>query len=717
MTNKPLKIFISSTFLDLLEYRDIARESILRMQSHSEDMLHWTADERTPLETSIKRVISSDILILILAHRYGTVLQNEGKSITELEYLAAKEKKLPVLAFFVDPDFPWSPKYIDSDPDLRIKLSQFKKDVETSCVRQYFTTPETFAIALTQSLANFDRNTRLSYLDRENRKFRGTFLNSRNDLAQNPNVLLSIGSTPDGLQAVVKIKRSSDIATPIFTLAKAIGQTRYAPPFDSIERTLTEKGRQSWSKLGIQELEHQAGLPVTCYISNKNLTQLFSPTLLEELVSLPKGASNSKLMDKAVSQKGTRMLSLEAKAGPDYRTQSTGGSNRFLAIPISGDEVYTAGKEVKKQKPDGQFVFWRKFYQESLSRFSTCRVKIFERKNYSEKNLVAQENLDSLEDALTRILQRQRHSENKQYITEYSVDRNEVVGLVIEIAKEVAKIHKANSIHGDIKPSNILITNQGPILIDSLMLTEGEIAPAMTPGWAAPEQVAMQPVTYTTDIYPLALMLCDILTATLTGQVVTHIIPGEEVVYLLRDPMVYVEANKQIIDFHGRQEWLSFLENCLSFDASKRPPNMQEFIYTCSRLMDDYPVRGQLSLQLQPFQNRDLIVLPDGHETVASVFEDTYKMEDTFDASSFYDSSLLSGQCPSCGSRNSLNAIWCDSCGADIKATMNPTIFKNLIRCSNCGHGNVPGTYICESCGTHLNRTRPLISDDLWLDG
>lgn len=707
MTNKPQKIFISSTFLDLLEIRDIARESILRMQNHSEDMLHWTADERTPLETSIKRVVSSDVLILILAHRYGTILQNEGKSITELEYLVAKEKKIPVLAFFVDPDFPWPPKYIDSDPDLRTKLSQFKKDVETTCVRQYFTTPETFAIALTQSLANFDRNTRLSHLDRETRKFRGTIINSRNDLVQNPDILLPIGIAPDGIQAVIKIKRSSDIATPIFSLAKAVGQTRYAPPFDSIERTLTEKGRQSWSKLGVRELAYGEGLPVTCYVSNKNLTQLFSPTLLEELISLPKGASNSKLMDKTLSQKGTRRLSLEAKAGSDYRTQSTGGSNRFLAIPTSDNEVYTAGKEVKKEKSDGQFVLWRKFYHESLSIFSTCRVKIFERKNYSEKSLIIHEDLDTLEDALTRILQRQSPSENKQYITEYSVDRNETVGLIIEIAKEVAKIHKVNSIHGDIKPSNILVTEHGPILIDSLTLTEGEIAPAMTPGWAAPEQVAMQPVTYTTDIYPLALMLCDILTATLTGQVVTHIIPGEEVVYLLRDPMVYIEADKQIIDFRGRQEWLSFLENCLSFDASKRPPNMQEFIYTCSRLMNDYPVRGQLSLLLQPFQNRDLIVLPDGHETVASVLEDIYQMEDTFDASSFYDSSLLSRQCPSCGSHNPSNALWCGSCGADLKATMNPTIFKNLIRCSNCGHGNVSGTYICESCGTHLNRTRP----------
>ncbi len=60
-TNKALKIFVSSTFLDLKEYREAARASILGLKNHANDMIYWPADERDPEKLSLAELGSSEL--------------------------------------------------------------------------------------------------------------------------------------------------------------------------------------------------------------------------------------------------------------------------------------------------------------------------------------------------------------------------------------------------------------------------------------------------------------------------------------------------------------------------------------------------------------------------------------------------------------------------------------------------------------------------------
>ena len=57
----------------------------------------------------MSRVRGSDLLVLILAHRYGSMPPGSAHSITELEYCAARASNVPVLAFIVDGKTPWLP--------------------------------------------------------------------------------------------------------------------------------------------------------------------------------------------------------------------------------------------------------------------------------------------------------------------------------------------------------------------------------------------------------------------------------------------------------------------------------------------------------------------------------------------------------------------------------------------------------------------------------
>ena len=87
------------------------------------------------------------------------------------------------------------------------------------------------------------------------------------------------------------------------------------------------------------------------------------------------------------------------------------------------------------------------------------------------------------------------------------VPRQAIGRAIRSLAASLRKLHFKGEIHGDINPANLLATNRGLDPIDSLGLAEGDLSPAMTPGWAAPEQVAGFRVAAQTDQYPIGLML------------------------------------------------------------------------------------------------------------------------------------------------------------------------------------------------------------------
>jgi serine/threonine-protein kinase len=101
------------------------------------------------------------------------------------------------------------------------------------------------------------------------------------------------------------------------------------------------------------------------------------------------------------------------------------------------------------------------------------------------------------------------------------------LGLFIQVTRAVAHAHTKLIVHRDLKPSNILVTPEGEVrLLDfgiaklledptpgSGILTE-QSGRAMTPDYAAPEQILGDPLTVAADIYSLGVVLFEILTGT-----------------------------------------------------------------------------------------------------------------------------------------------------------------------------------------------------------
>ena len=121
-----------------------------------------------------------------------------------------------------------------------------------------------------------------------------------------------------------------------------------------------------------------------------------------------------------------------------------------------------------------------------------------------------------------------------QYCQERALDSRRRIGLLIDVIDAVAFAHGNLVVHRDIKPSNVLVTQAGEVkLLDfgiaKLLQDDPELrtrAGAMTPRYASPEQLLGEPVSITSDIYQLGLLITEVLTGQLPtgGETLTDAI-------------------------------------------------------------------------------------------------------------------------------------------------------------------------------------------------
>src|SRR3990172_1656880 len=104
-----MKVFISSTYLDLIEHRKAVVNALRTMGEEVDHMEIFGARDEEPTKASLEELDLCDVLVGIYAYRYGTVPRGSKTSVTEQEYLQATSKKIPILVFVVDENHSWPP--------------------------------------------------------------------------------------------------------------------------------------------------------------------------------------------------------------------------------------------------------------------------------------------------------------------------------------------------------------------------------------------------------------------------------------------------------------------------------------------------------------------------------------------------------------------------------------------------------------------------------
>ncbi len=126
------KIFISSTYTDMIPYRDALQNAINNCDAIAYGMERFVPAPIRPFDRCYEEIAASQIFVLLVGHRYGSVDKETGKSYTELEYERAKENGLPILAFLLDTEKVGTlEKFRESDEQYNA-LIRFKNTLKNS---------------------------------------------------------------------------------------------------------------------------------------------------------------------------------------------------------------------------------------------------------------------------------------------------------------------------------------------------------------------------------------------------------------------------------------------------------------------------------------------------------------------------------------------------------------------------------------------------------
>ncbi len=163
------RVFVSSTSRDLIKHREKVKDAILGLGMQPVMMEHFPAMDADAVSACKQKVLDCDLFVGIYAYRYGYMPQGADRSITEMEYDWAKEAGIPIRPFVADQTAnEWRSTLKDLYPDLSgddlnklvetganaDKLKAFRNRMGSEKVWATFTSPDSLAAAISQSLAH-----------------------------------------------------------------------------------------------------------------------------------------------------------------------------------------------------------------------------------------------------------------------------------------------------------------------------------------------------------------------------------------------------------------------------------------------------------------------------------------------------------------------------------------------------------------------------------
>jgi tetratricopeptide (TPR) repeat protein len=166
-----MKVFLSSTAQDLVAYRRVADDTILRLSQESVAMERFGPLPGEPVAECERKARESDVVVCIVAHRYGFVPDKGKGSITRREVEAAKAAGKDVLVWVVAEDHPWTEKKeqdlltdpaVLADPARVAEVAEavralldFKAWLRGTLVCETFTTPDDLGRKLAVALSAY----------------------------------------------------------------------------------------------------------------------------------------------------------------------------------------------------------------------------------------------------------------------------------------------------------------------------------------------------------------------------------------------------------------------------------------------------------------------------------------------------------------------------------------------------------------------------------
>lgn len=190
--------------------------------------------------------------------------------------------------------------------------------------------------------------------------------------------------------------------------------------------------------------------------------------------------------------------------------------------------------------------------------------------------------------------------------------------------------HRAGLVHRDVKPENVLITEDGQVKVADFGLARAETASKMTKtgviigtvGYLAPEQVLSGDADVRSDVYAAGVMLFELLTGRLPHQADTPL------------AVAYKHVNETVPPPSGAVPGLparvdELVTDATSRDPARRPQDANQYLAEVAEVFGGLP--RDFDRRLEETSRNATSVLPAGHTAVldASTLPPSYAPERT----------------------------------------------------------------------------------------
>lgn len=149
-----MKVFLSSTYEDLLAHRSTVEASFAISRIQYNAMEHFGSNPRPPIDTCLKAVRDSQAFVGVLGVCYGGCPPGCVLSYTEREFRQARADGKPIFMFLIDErNAHVAPTYLYSETQQQqARLQNFKKYVRRKFTVSVFTSPEDLSRLVLASL-------------------------------------------------------------------------------------------------------------------------------------------------------------------------------------------------------------------------------------------------------------------------------------------------------------------------------------------------------------------------------------------------------------------------------------------------------------------------------------------------------------------------------------------------------------------------------------
>lgn len=155
---KRFRVFLCSTFADLRDERKAVLDAIRKLQLEHDSMEFFGARSNLSITTCLEEVRRSDIVVVIVGHRYGNLVPRRNISFSEAEYREGHKLKRPCLVYFIDENSPVLIGNVERDPDKMQLLDRWKKTLSKRHTVSTFTNAHDLAVRVAVDLSRIIKN-------------------------------------------------------------------------------------------------------------------------------------------------------------------------------------------------------------------------------------------------------------------------------------------------------------------------------------------------------------------------------------------------------------------------------------------------------------------------------------------------------------------------------------------------------------------------------